>query len=389
MHRLLSILAVMMLVVSLGTAQGIEFFHGTWEEALEEAQKQNKAVFVDCYTTWCGPCKRMAANVFTLKEVGDFFNENFINYKLDMEKPMGREFAREYPVSAYPTFFWIDGNGAVILNTKGARQPEDFLALAEDAAKKYDGSAKYRTMYEEGNRDYEVVYGYITQLVKADKSPVRIANDFLKDQEDITTPENLTIILAAAWQVDSKVFTYLEDNKKAIVKLSGQEAFDEAVRRASGNTVKRAVEYESPELIDEANAAMKKHLPKEADEFELRSAMDYAIPYADHETYYANAKPYVKKYIDDKAGKLNTVAVEVLEHFHTNPECVEIGARAAGRAVELKPKEKYILTYATLTFLSGDKDGAIKILDDTIEGMEPNDKWLPRMRSLKKQFKTA
>lgn len=44
--------------------QGIEFFHGTWEEALEQAQIQDKVIFVDAYTTWCGPCKRMSKNVF-------------------------------------------------------------------------------------------------------------------------------------------------------------------------------------------------------------------------------------------------------------------------------------------------------------------------------------
>ena len=65
--------------------QGIDFHHGTWKEALAEAQKQDKLVFIDAYAKWCGPCKKMAKNVFTLSEVGDFYNENFINVKLDME----------------------------------------------------------------------------------------------------------------------------------------------------------------------------------------------------------------------------------------------------------------------------------------------------------------
>ncbi len=37
-------------------AQGIEFFKGTWEEALAEAKKQDKILFVDAYAKWCGPC---------------------------------------------------------------------------------------------------------------------------------------------------------------------------------------------------------------------------------------------------------------------------------------------------------------------------------------------
>jgi thiol:disulfide interchange protein len=65
---------------------GIRFMDATWEQVMAEAKKQEKLIFVDAYTTWCGPCKVMAQNVFTQKEVGDFYNRYFVNYKLDMEK---------------------------------------------------------------------------------------------------------------------------------------------------------------------------------------------------------------------------------------------------------------------------------------------------------------
>ena len=64
--------------LSIGAQDGIEFFKGTWEEALAEAKAQDKIIFMDAYAVWCGPCKRMAATVFTDKKVGKFYNENFI-----------------------------------------------------------------------------------------------------------------------------------------------------------------------------------------------------------------------------------------------------------------------------------------------------------------------
>lgn len=80
MKRLLLIFigSCMALAVS---AQGIEFFHGTYDEALEKARTGNKQIFVDVYTSWCGPCKKMAKEVFTLPEVGTYFNEHFIDRK--------------------------------------------------------------------------------------------------------------------------------------------------------------------------------------------------------------------------------------------------------------------------------------------------------------------
>ena len=66
--------------------QGIVFFEGTYEAALEKAKQENRLVFIDCYADWCGPCFKMAKEVFTIKRVGDFFNQHFISLKCNMEK---------------------------------------------------------------------------------------------------------------------------------------------------------------------------------------------------------------------------------------------------------------------------------------------------------------
>ena len=61
------------------TKDGIKFEKDNWENTLAKAKAENKIVFVDAYTTWCGPCKKMDANTFPDKKVGDFYNKNFIN----------------------------------------------------------------------------------------------------------------------------------------------------------------------------------------------------------------------------------------------------------------------------------------------------------------------
>ena len=48
------------------------------EKALEQAKVENKYVFVDCYTSWCGPCKMMAEKILPLKEVGEYMNGKFV-----------------------------------------------------------------------------------------------------------------------------------------------------------------------------------------------------------------------------------------------------------------------------------------------------------------------
>jgi len=169
-----------------GTSQGIEFFQGDWEEALVKAKEEDKLIFVDSYTTWCGPCKRMAKNVFPDPEVGKYFNENFVSLKLDMEKPKGRSFGKKYPVSAYPTMFFIASNGEVVSKVKGARKAPDLINVARKAVGGYDRSGEMVDEYEAGNRDYDFMLKYVTELNKAKKESLKISNDYVNSDPDIT-----------------------------------------------------------------------------------------------------------------------------------------------------------------------------------------------------------
>lgn len=108
---------------------GIKFFQGTWEEALQTAQEENKMIFLDAYTAWCGPCKLLKRNVFPDERVGNFYNENFINVKVDMEKGIGPKLSRQYRVTAYPTLLFVDGEGNMIKKAVGYHPAPQLIEL--------------------------------------------------------------------------------------------------------------------------------------------------------------------------------------------------------------------------------------------------------------------
>src|ERR1700689_3074336 len=58
----------------------------TWKQILKQARAESKYIFVDCYATWCGPCKEMDRKVYTDEKVGDFFNEHFVCLKVQMDR---------------------------------------------------------------------------------------------------------------------------------------------------------------------------------------------------------------------------------------------------------------------------------------------------------------
>src|SRR5690606_9857608 len=126
--------------------KGIQFEHNTnWEKLKEKAKAENKHIFVDCFTTWCGPCKWMADNVFVQEEVGEFFNDNFVNLKLQFDETKedsedvkswydeAKRFTKDYEVRAYPTFLVFDPNGELVDKVVGGNQADKFIARFKDA----------------------------------------------------------------------------------------------------------------------------------------------------------------------------------------------------------------------------------------------------------------
>jgi thioredoxin 1 len=111
--------------------EGIQFFESNWSKALQEAKKQNKPIFLDAYTSWCGPCRMLKQNTFTDKTVGEFFNKNFINIALDMEKGDGIAVAQQYQVRAYPTLIITDADQKSVSISEGYISPDQLIEFGK------------------------------------------------------------------------------------------------------------------------------------------------------------------------------------------------------------------------------------------------------------------
>lgn len=70
---------------------------------LNEAQT---LILVDCYATWCGPCKRIAPQLEKLQEKFNQEGKNVKICKMDIEKSADiREWVYNVNVVSVPTFF--------------------------------------------------------------------------------------------------------------------------------------------------------------------------------------------------------------------------------------------------------------------------------------------
>jgi len=170
MKKILIIVALVFNVTFV-LAQGIIFDHGTMQEIYKLAKEKNKLIFVDVYTEWCGPCKKMSKEVFTNNEVGKYYNANFINYKLDAEKGEGPELAKKWGVTGYPTYFYLNSNGDIVYTTSGAVSAEKFIEFGKTVSfySKNGGQKEINRRVQSDSCSYEFLkeyYKYADDKVK-------------------------------------------------------------------------------------------------------------------------------------------------------------------------------------------------------------------------------
>jgi len=334
-------------------AKGIEFFHGTWEEALEKAEAEEKIIFVDAYAEWCGPCKRMAKNVFTDSEVGGFYNKNFINLKMDMEKPENAIFRKGYPVAAFPTLYFIDFTGDVVHQVKGAQSVEQFIQLGKSVVGKTDRSDFYAETYENGDRSPKLVYNYVKALNKVGEPSLKIANEYLKSQKDLTTSENLKFILEATTEVDSRVFDLLIQHRAAVEKITSGQTVEDRIEQAAKTTLDKAIAYESEDLLKEAQDKMKKHYPEQANSFFLDSEMLYAKSVNNASRHLKAWSKYAKGISSEDADELSILVTTLINAFPKDKASLSKAEKVAKTAAANGESYLSKYTYAQVLLLNG------------------------------------
>jgi thioredoxin-related protein len=205
--------------------QGIQFFKGSWEDALAKAKETKKLLFIDAYATWCGPCKMMDKQVFVKKEVGDYYNKNFIPVKIDVESATGRPIATKYKVTAMPTYLFVDGDGKLVYKKLGYMKPPEFIEVGKSALQipalhekfaKGDRSKKFLTKYlaTVGDADAEVVKKYFAQV---------------QDRELLDNKDLFKIMTAYTRDPDSREFKYFLAHTKDFKTKYGDESINVAV----------------------------------------------------------------------------------------------------------------------------------------------------------------
>ena len=149
------IFLLILLITSLavyGQKNSVVFQSLTFSEAIEKAKAGNKYIFLDAYTDWCVPCKRMEKEVFSAEKAARFFNPLFINVKFDMEKGEGVHLKEKYQVAAFPTYLIITPDGDLVHKIIGYSPLDTFIAKVKKGMSEEYASESLRKKFLAGER---------------------------------------------------------------------------------------------------------------------------------------------------------------------------------------------------------------------------------------------
>lgn len=269
-----TLIFALLLTGTMLSAQGIEFSKNNWNDILAQAKQENKIVFVDAYTTWCGPCKMMSRDVFPLAQVGDFYNANFINAKIDMERGEGPKLAAKYEVSAYPTYLFVSPDGELLHKNMGYLPGPKFIAVGEAAIDPKRQSAKLAMRFVAGDRSPELLRNYaMASHENGDRKYTMLALKYMDTQKDWSTRENMEFLMKYADNFDDQPMQYLLENRDKFNQEFGQETVDKHLQMSISKKLYGG--SGKPLTLEDVDATYRSTFPDQADRLSLKFRMNY------------------------------------------------------------------------------------------------------------------
>lgn len=300
----LSITLITLVATLTAMAQGIAFEPEgtTLEQASAKAKAEGKLIFLDCFTQWCGPCKKMARDVFPQEQVGQFMNPKFVSLKIDMESAYGAPLAKKLQITAYPTFVIFNADAQEIGRFLGGSPADEFLKKVEDKSQD-NSSGQLQKRWEQGDRDPQFLQEYLKTLnasYKNDEANL-VAEAILEGKEE-TFANDSTLRMIFMRSINNplaKSFVYTAKNPEPLKAAIGDMPVEMKIKNVLGNYQRQIINENDgtasidQERFDKFIALLGEMNVPDADHYRL-SAL---ITLSDKQKNYDNYLRYIREYL--------------------------------------------------------------------------------------------
>jgi thioredoxin-related protein len=379
--------------------EGVNFEQNlSWQQIQAKAKAEHKMIFMDCFTTWCGPCRYMSSTIFPQKVVADLMNEKFINVKVQLDTTdadneavkswyqTGHDLAAKYDIRAYPTYLFFDENGKAVQRLVGSTQTgEEFVKRVNTA---FDPDKQYYTLldkYNAGKKDpaFLLTLANAAQDAYDMKQANTIAAAYLATQNDLYTKDNLEFIKNFTNSSKDKgfdVFLNHADKADAILGAGTSDGIvSNIILREDIYPVLFAKRVANPKDLPEPDwgalsTSLEKKYPTKAKE-----AISYAqVIFYENKQDWERFSPAVVSYMKEYGSKasssqLNSFAWNIFLNCN-DMACVQQALDWSKRSIDENQEPAFMDTYANILYKLGRKDEALEWENKAMSAASENDK---------------
>lgn len=347
--RKYALLAVLLLA-SLGTTlqAGIEFQEVTtnseWKSTLKAAEKEGKLVFVDVYTDWCGWCVKMEKEIYSQEMVFEYYNEKFINVKINAEKGDGPSIMEGYEVGGYPAYLFVDSQGKAVRSSGGYQQAAEFKALGEGAVVMFEKLPAMQKSFKNGSMGLEELaeFANIASEVGDPGLLDRVVARYLEKvpKKEKFSATSFNVLKQGASDINGSIFTFLYKNKDKYISSVGEAAFKDAIKLTYMSSLEAIMETGDYAKLKKVTEILTPLLADKGDEASLACQTELYVykNLGDWDKYKSCVEEYAAKETGAKKAAIFRDAADLIgRDFNlSDPVMLEMGLDWSRRAVTLE-----------------------------------------------------
>ncbi len=344
-----------LLALSAQNAGNINFIDNDIKEAIRQAEEENKLIFIDGYATWCVPCKLMEDEVFIHQNVYEYFNDHFINLKLDLEEGIGPMLSARYDAHTLPFYMFLSNDETLVHSMHGFQRIHELLREAKRAQQPERLRSAWDKRYKEGDRKPSFLYNYAFAIYPSpDDLHRKVVDEYLESSPDMTTPQNVRFVFHFVEDVDSDLFRHLIENQRYF----SDELGEEKVQASIDMMVDNAVLNSSPELsVEQVSDLYIMAYPSSGE----KKALEYKMIKYDKVTEAELYTQTLLKYYDlvpPSDAELHETSRYIMQSSQSEIQ-FDLIAKWLNRLSEQTNHPEYLVTKAELQAQRGDVSGAL------------------------------
>lgn len=206
------------------TTEGIIFYANNIEQAFAKAREENKPLFVEIYSESCHVCQTFIP-IFKEPAVSDFYNKNFLNYKIEVTSPEFQSFllAQKIFVPSLPLLLYFDQNRNLVhlgvIEAKGEKLLEQGTLALNPAQR--SASMKQRFASGEKSNQFLIDYAMYSRVTMDTTTNRKVMEVYAQQQPEssYTSETNYLAVQKLLMDVENPLGTYFVNHLPAYRKL--------------------------------------------------------------------------------------------------------------------------------------------------------------------------